>query len=91
MKPTVIKTEEEMIFTGHHWLVAHAKRLQDELIAYRAVCDSIFAAIDAEMSSYDEYEAPPQWIVDAYLKLFELLDKAPAPEVEDPSGGDLPL
>ncbi len=56
-----------------------------------AVCESIFAAIDAETSSYDEYEAPPQWMTDAYLKLFDLLDKAPAPENPDPSGGDLPL
>lgn len=60
-------------------------------VALRAAAESIFTAIDAEMSSYDEYEAPPQWMTDAYLKLFDLLDKAPTPEVDDPSGGDLPL
>lgn len=91
MKPAVIKTEEAMIFTGHHWLVSHAKRLQDELVAYRAAAESIFAALETEIESCGEDGAPAQWVTDAYLALFDLLDKAPAPENLNPSGGDLPF
>lgn len=67
-------------------LIAKAPALLD-------ACESIFAALETEMTDYARLEddaAPPQWMTDAYLKLFELLDKAPATEDPDPSGGDLP-
>lgn len=85
----MLKTDEAMIQAGHHWLFLHTKVCQEELVAFREACEFIFEAIDDEMGDYDE--APPQWMTDAYLKLFELLDKAPEPEDPDPSGGELPL
>jgi hypothetical protein len=60
-------------------------------VALRAACEPIFDAIDDEMGFCDDDDAPAQWMIDAYMSLFELLDKAPPLEVDDPSGGDLPL